>query len=67
MVLSMERMNKVWPRQTLIRLQGMDRTHTRANRVPTTLARAELTRSPRTRKAKLVVMPHDGQGRPVSW
>src|SRR5262249_9667047 len=34
-----------------------------ASVVPTQLARSELTTSPRTRRAKLVVIPHDGHGR----
>jgi hypothetical protein len=33
-----------------------------ASSVPAALARSEFLMSPRTRKAKLVVMPHAGQG-----
>ena len=61
-VRSTERTNTVRPRTTLTTLHGISRTQSTARSVPATLARAELTRSPRTNRAKLVVMPHDGHG-----
>jgi hypothetical protein len=49
----------------LARHQGMSIRQNRASSVPTALARSELDTSPRTSRAKLVVMPHEGQGTPV--
>src|SRR5437868_3073398 len=51
--------------QTLARLHGITASPNRARRVPTALARNEFSRSPCISKAKLVVMPHEGQGIPV--
>jgi hypothetical protein len=61
-VRSTERTNRVRPRSTLATLQGMSSRHSTASSVPAALARSELSTSPRTNRAKLVVMPHEGQG-----
>ncbi len=61
-VCSTERMKTVRRFQALTRLQGRNSKHIRASSVPTQLARSELPTSPRTSKAKLVVMPQAGQG-----
>jgi len=53
------------PRTTEARFHGMRARQKAANRVPTQLARSEWRTSPCTSSAKLVVMPHDGQGSPV--
>jgi hypothetical protein len=62
---SSDRIKKGRPHSAQARLQGMKARQQTASRVPTALARSEFHRSPRTSKAKLVVMPHDGQGIPV--
>jgi hypothetical protein len=59
---STERMNTVRPRSTLATLQGISSRHSTASSVPAALARSELSKSPRTNRAKLVVMPQEGQG-----
>src|ERR1041385_4284085 len=40
--------------------------HTTQMMLPTQFAFAEATTSPRTNRAKLVVIPHDGHGLPIS-
>jgi hypothetical protein len=62
---SMERMNSVRPQTTQARHQGISKRQNPANSVPIALARREFLKSPCISKAKLVVMPHDGHGRPV--
>jgi hypothetical protein len=64
-VRSIERTNRVRRRNTQAMLQGMNSRPNTASRVPTQLARSELARSPCISRAKLVVIPHDGQGTPV--
>ena len=54
--------NKARPTTTLATTQGMSSRQNIASRVPTQLARAEFSGLPCMSKAKLVVMPHDGQG-----
>jgi hypothetical protein len=49
------------------RLQGMNARKPAARTVPTALALSEFSRSPRTSRAKLVVMPQDGHGSLVIW
>ncbi len=63
---STERMPYSRPRRAQTRHQGIAARHTSASRVPTALACNECRRSPWTSRAKLVVMPHDGQGSPVT-
>src|SRR5207253_8394136 len=65
-VFSSERMNSDRPRNALVRLQGMKIRQKTASSVPTALARSEFFKSPRTSNAKLVVMPQEGQGSPVT-
>ena len=62
---SIEWRNSVRLQTTLARHQGMSVRQNTASNVPTALARSELTTSPLISRAKLVVMPHDGHGRPV--
>src|SRR5438445_13438686 len=64
-VLSIDSMNNGLPSNALRMLQGMIAIHNTANTVPTQFACIECQTSPRTNRAKLVVMPHDGQGSPV--
>jgi hypothetical protein len=45
--------------------QGMSAKQNAASMVPTALAQREFQGSPCTRRAKLVVIPQDGQGKPV--
>jgi len=53
------------PRTAEARFHGISARQKAANKVPTQLARSESQTSPRISSAKLVVMPHDGQGNPV--
>ena len=53
------------PRTAEATHQGMSARQNAASMVPTALAQREFQRSPWTRSAKLVVMPQDGQGKPV--
>jgi len=62
MTRSTERTNTVRPRSALTTLHGSSRNPNTASSVPAALARSELSTSPRTSKAKLVVMPQEGQG-----
>jgi len=59
---STERTSRVRPHSRLSTLHGMSRRHSPASIAPAALARTELTTSPRIIRAKLVVMPHAGQG-----
>ena len=61
-VRSAERTNTVRPRTTLATLHGTRNKPRMPSSVPAALARSEFSTSPRTSRAKLVVMPHDGQG-----
>lgn len=54
------------PLRAQARLQGIRARQKTASSVPTALAWSECQTSPRTSSAKLVVMPHDGQGKPVT-
>src|SRR5690348_15405598 len=62
---SNETMNQSRLHSKLARLQGISARPKIANRVPTALAHSEFARSPCISRAKLVVMPHDGQGSPL--
>ncbi|HEV3257470.1 MAG TPA: hypothetical protein VG013_11355 [Gemmataceae bacterium] len=53
------------PRTAEARFHGISARQKAASRVPTQLARSECHTSPCISSAKLVVMPHDGQGSPV--
>lgn len=53
------------PRVAEAMLQGISARHSAASNVPTALARREFHKSPCISSAKLVVIPHDGHGRPV--
>ncbi len=66
-VRSTERTNTVRPQTTLATLHGRSVRQSKASSVPAALARSEFSTSPRTSSAKLVVMPHEGQGTFVSW
>ena len=65
-VLSIEIMNNGLPSAALRMLQGIIAIHRIAKTVPTQFACIECQMSPRTKSAKLVVMPQDGQGSPVN-
>jgi hypothetical protein len=59
---SSDRTSRVRPHSRLSRLHGMRNRHSPPSIAPAALARSELTTSPRMSRAKLVVMPHAGQG-----
>jgi hypothetical protein len=59
---SRERTSRVRPHRRLSTLHGISKRHSPASIVPAALARSELSTSPRMSRAKLVVMPHAGQG-----
>jgi hypothetical protein len=63
---SSDRMNRVRPSTAQVKAHGMQARPTRASKVPTALACSDAHRSPWISRAKLVVMPHDGQGSPHS-
>jgi len=62
---SRDRTNGDRPRMTATAAQGTNNIPKPHKRVPTQLARIELRTSPRTSRAKLVVMPQAGHGLPV--
>jgi hypothetical protein len=53
------------PRTAHTSAHGINTRQTAASSVPTALARSEFHTSPCMSSAKLVVIPHDGQGSPV--
>jgi hypothetical protein len=55
-------MKNVLLQKAQTRLHGMNARKQIARSVPTALARSEPSKSPRTSRAKLVVMPQDGHG-----
>jgi hypothetical protein len=63
---SIDRMNSGRARIALTTAHGIRASQNRASKVPTELAQSEFSTSPRMSRAKLVVMPHDGHGMPVS-
>src|SRR5437899_10472938 len=60
------RMNHSLPAQAEANAQGINARQPIARTVPTALACSECHTSPRIKRAKLLVMPHDGQGKPVT-
>src|SRR5262249_7892313 len=63
---STERMKNGRFQYALAKHHGISSRQKPASKVPTALARNEFPTSPRINRAKLVVMPHDGQGIPVT-
>ncbi len=59
-------MNNAFPRMLLASAQTSVSAHNTQMKLPTQFARSEAATSPRTNSAKLVVIPHDGHGFPVS-
>jgi len=62
---SIETMKSGRPRSEQMRHHGTSARQNAASSVPTALAFNEFQTSPRISRAKLVVMPHEGQGTPV--
>jgi len=59
---STRRTQRSRPRSDDAMLHGMNNAQKTASPVPTQFARNEFEISPRTKSAKLVVIPHDGHG-----
>src|SRR5262245_60861422 len=57
--------NSGLPQRALASAHTSVNAHSTQITLPTQLARIDASLSPRTRRAKLVVIPHDGHGLPV--